>query len=158
MEERHMNDFPALLDAVQRGAAGQVAAILQRNPDLVNQRDAEGATALHFAAFHGHSEVAELLVKRGADINARDGKFKATPAGWAIESLREMGGLLGIELTDFAFALERADVVWVARFLKRFPALRTASDAEGRPFSELARQSGNAEIIGLFQQSDSSGE
>jgi ankyrin repeat protein len=153
-----MDDFPALLDAVQRGAAGEVAAIFQRNPELVRQRDAEGATALHYAAFYGYSDAARALIAAGADINARDGKFKATPAGWAIEYLREMGALLGIELSDFAFALERGDAVWVARFLKRFPPLRTASDAQGRPFRELALQSGNAEIVGLFQQGNSSGD
>jgi ankyrin repeat protein len=150
-----MDDFATLLDAVQRGAAGEVVAILERNPELVNQRDADGATALHFATFHGHCEVAELLVKRGADINARDGKFNATPAGWAIEYLREMGALLGIELADFAFALEQGDTIWLARFLKRFPAFRMASDAQGRPFRELAAASGSEEIIGLFGRKQS---
>jgi ankyrin repeat protein len=153
-----VDNFETLLDAVQRGAAVEVAAIIERNPKLVHEKDAEGATALHFAAFYGHSDVARALIAAGADVNARDGKFGATPAGWAIEYLRELGGLLGIELSDFAFALERGDAVWVARFLKRFPALRTASDAEGRPFRELALQSRNAEIIGLFQQRDSSGD
>jgi hypothetical protein len=37
-----------------------------------------------------------------------------------------MGGFLGIELSDLAHAIERGDTEWVARFLRRFPALRTA--------------------------------
>ena len=35
--------------------------------------------------------IVRLLVQQGADINARDTEFGATPAGWAIEYLREMG-------------------------------------------------------------------
>jgi ankyrin repeat protein len=146
-----MDDLPSLLDAVQRGTTAEVASVLDRNPELVHQKDAEGATALHYAAFYGHSDVARLLIDRGAEINARDGKFNATPAGWAIEYLRELGGLLGIELNDFAFALERGDVVWVRRFLARFPALRHARDVHGRGFAEIARLCGNPEIFLLFE-------
>jgi hypothetical protein len=90
------------------------------------------------------------LVSRGADINAADGEFGATPAGWAIEYLREMGGFLGIELNDFAHAIRRGEADWVARFLRRFPALREARDTQGKPFKQLAQESGNQEIANLF--------
>lgn len=151
-----MNELATLLDAVKRAAASDVAAILDRHPELINQKDHEGATALHYAAFHGHRDVVRTLVRAGADINARDGKFGATPAGWAIEYLRELGGFLGIELADFAFAIERGDTAWVGRLLARFPAFRHAVDAQGRAFTQLAAQSGNAEIIRVFQLSESS--
>ena len=94
--------------------------------------------------------MVQELVKRGADVNARDSKFGATPTGWAIEYLREVGGLLGIELEDFAHAIRRGEVEWVTRFLRRFPALRTASDSHGKPFQLIARESGNQEIANLF--------
>ena len=84
-----------------------------------------------------------------------DAQFNATPAGWAIEYLREMGGLLGIELGDFAYAIEKGDADWVARFLKRFPALRHACDMHGRPFSTLAQESQNPEIQTLFREPSS---
>jgi ankyrin repeat protein len=150
-----MDDFATLLDAVNRNAADEVSAILQRSPQLVHRRDAEGATALHYAAFNGTSDIARALIQHGADINARDGRFGATPAGWAIEYLRELGGFLGIELADFAFALERGDAFWVRRFLARFPAVRHARDLQGRSFEERARQSGNPEIVHLFEASQS---
>ena len=47
-----------------------------------------------------------LLVDRGADINRVDLQFGATPAGWVIEYLREMGAFLAIELDDLAYAIE----------------------------------------------------
>ena len=41
-------------------------------------------TALHEAAFHGHLEMAKLLLEKGASLSARDGYFAATPLQWAI--------------------------------------------------------------------------
>ena len=42
-----------------------------------------GETALHEAAMNGEREIAEILLAAGADPNARDIEFDATPAGWA---------------------------------------------------------------------------
>jgi len=145
-----MNDFEKLIEAAKRGSVADVRTIVHGRADLINQRDLIGATALHYAAFGGHRSVVQALVEKGAEINARDSEFGATPAGWAIEYLREMGGFLAIELDDLAYAIRRGDVDWVARFLQRFPALRRASDTEGRSFKLLAQESGNAEIMKLF--------
>jgi ankyrin repeat protein len=142
--------FEKLIEAAKSGNVADVTAIVQNHPELINQRDSLGATALHHAAFGGHRDVVRALVEQGAQINAPDSEFGATPAGWAIEYLREMGGLLTIELDDFAYAIEHGDAAWVARFLKRFPALREASDTRGRSFKRLAEQSGNPEIAKLF--------
>jgi len=145
-----MGELDRLMEAAKRGDVGEVTAVVREHARLVNERDEMGATALHHAAFGGHCDVAEVLVKHGADVNARDGKFGATPAGWAIEYLREMGGFLGIELADFEFAIQKGDVEWVRRWVERFPALREARDGEGRLLRELAREVGNEEILGLF--------
>ena len=121
-----MDDFERLLEAAKRGVLEEVEALVKDDTELVHGRDGSGATALHYAAFGGHCKVVEFLVQHGAEINAIDGEFGATPTGWAIEYLREMGGFLGIELADLAFAIERGDVDWVKRFLTRFPGLRNA--------------------------------
>ena len=145
-----MTDFEKLIEAAKRGELAEVIAIIGSHPELINHRDKSGAAALHYAAFGGHRSVVQELVKQGADINAADGQFGATPTGWAIEYLREMGGLLAIELDDLAHAIERGEVEWVTRFLRRFPALRAANDTQGAPFKLLAQQSGNQEIANLF--------
>jgi hypothetical protein len=145
-----MSEFEKLIDATKRGDLGRVDAILDSHAELINQRDSLGATALHYAAFGGHRSVVEQLVRRGAELNARDNQFGATPTGWAIEYLREMGGFLAIELEDLAHAIRRGEVEWVQRFLRRFPALRKANDIQGKPFKLLAEQSGNQEIMELF--------
>jgi len=145
-----MTDLDNLFEAAQRGDLEGVKRLLEKNSGLARESDGAGATALHFAALNGHRRIVELLVERGANVNGRDGQFGATPAGWAIEYLRELGGYLAIELDDLAYALQVGDARWVARFLARFPALRQASGRNGTPFSQLARESGNPEIARLF--------
>ena len=139
-----------LIEAAKQGDLERVKGILETDGRLANLSDEAGATPLHYAAIHGHRQIVQLLLERGADINSRDGRFGATPAGWAIEYLREMGGYLAIELDDLAYAIRLGDTRWVSRFLKRFPALRYARDTEGTPFQKLARESGNREITALF--------
>ena len=46
-------------------------------------------TALHQAAFHGHLDMARLLVDGGANISARDAGFAATPLQWALVAGQE---------------------------------------------------------------------
>jgi PhnB protein len=145
-----MSDLAKLIEAVNQGELERVRAVLDANGELVNQRDESGATPLHYATLNGYREITRLLIERGADINSADRQFGATPAGWAIEYLRELGGYLAIELNDLAYAIELGDVRWVTRFLERFPALRQASDTNGRPFQQLARESGNREVARLF--------
>jgi ankyrin repeat protein len=143
-----------LMAAVKRGDLDGVKGILDADHRLANLRDATGATPLHYAAMNGHRRIVELLVERGADINSTDGNFGATPAGWAIEYLREMGGLLAVELDDLAYAIQVGDARWVGRLLNRFPSLRNAKDTQGTPFQNLARESGNQEIASLFGVKD----
>ena len=146
-----MSDLTALINAVQHGDIKEARTILDDNAGLVHQRDESGATALHYATFSGNREIVQLLLDKGAEINKTDNQFGATPTGWAIEYLRERGGYLAIELNDLAYAIECGDVLWVTRFLKRFPALRQGVDIKGKPFRQLAEESGNPEITALFR-------
>jgi ankyrin repeat protein len=146
-----MSDLENMIEAVKQGDRESVRALLESDYRLANQRDESGATPLHNATLAGHRQIVQLLLERGADINSTDSRFGATPAGWAIEYLREMGGYLAIELDDLAYAVQFGESRWVARFLKRFPSLRQANDTNGTPFRRLARESGNPEILGLFE-------
>ena len=149
-----MSDLENMIEAVKQGDLKRVRAILESDDRLASQRDESGATPLHYAALNGHRQIVHLLLERGADINSADRQFGATPAGWAIEYLREKGAYLAIELDDLAYAIQLGDTRWVARFLKRFPSLRQASDTNGTPFQRLARESGNGKIAELFGLED----
>ena len=146
-----MSNLDKLIKAIKLRDVNQVRTILDEDGELVRAYDETGATALHYATFDGLREIVQLLLDRGAEINSRDSQFGATPTGWAIEYLRERGGYLAIELTDLAYAIELGDVRWVARFLERFPTLRQGRDPSGKPFRQLAEESGNREVMALFR-------
>jgi len=145
-----MSELDNLIAAAKQGNLERVNAILEADGSFVNQKDESGATPIHYAAIHGHNQIVRLLVQKGADVNSTDSRYGATPAGWAIEYLRDLGGHLAIELDDLAYAIQLRDTRWVARFLRRFPSLRQARDTKGTPFERLARESGDPEIAKLF--------
>ena len=84
-----MSDIENMIEAVKQGDRERVRAILESDDRLANRRDESGATPLHYATLNGHRQIVQLLLERGADINGTDSQFGATPAGWAIEYLRE---------------------------------------------------------------------
>ena len=141
---------PEFFEAVRARNHNRVREILQQHPGSVAARDEDGVTALHYATESGDREIVRLLLDAGADVNARDLQFHATPAGWAIEYLRQSGALLGIEIEDAAHAIATGDERWVERFLTRFPGLRDAVDRTGTPLSVLAQNCGNRNIARLF--------
>lgn len=140
-----------LFSAIKEGGIEAVVQIVESDSSLVTKRDREGATALHYAALNGHKEIVEYLLSKGGQINSPDSKFGATPMGWAIEYLREAGGLLTIEIQDLEFAIERNDVELARRFLERFPALKSAINAKGVSLMDLASSKGNSEMVNLFE-------
>ncbi len=46
----------------------------------MNEKNDGGFTPLHAAALNGHKEIAELLIEKGADLNAKDGIGSKTTA------------------------------------------------------------------------------
>src|ERR1051326_8634092 len=93
-----MSSAVELFEAVNRGDVETVRPMLVANRDLINERDESGATLLDHAAFNGNRQIVQFLIQRGAAINSIDSRFGATPTGWAIEYLRELGGYLATDL------------------------------------------------------------
>jgi uncharacterized protein len=61
----------SLFEASALGLVERVQERLADEPGLVNAYSHDGWTPLHLASFFGHGEVANLLLARGADVNAR---------------------------------------------------------------------------------------
>lgn len=88
-------DIENFCKAAQDGDRDKVREYLdQYGAAIINQRDRINARAITWAAFAGHIEVVELLLERGADINA--GGTDDKPAlTWAAETgRREVAKLL----------------------------------------------------------------
>jgi len=69
-------------DAARHGDLAKVTALLKDNPAIVNQKDADGGTPLHYATANGYKDIAVLLVNNKADVTARD-RLNQTPLHYA---------------------------------------------------------------------------
>jgi ankyrin repeat protein len=83
--------FGTLIVRAAAASSGATVAKLIQVGASVNVQDGEstsvdqtsGYTSLHAAAFHGNEAAVRVLLKHGADINAREEKYGSPPAGWA---------------------------------------------------------------------------
>ncbi len=62
------------VEAVRKNDRPGLAALLEKNPSLAKERDADGNTPLHWAARAAavDLDMVRLLLDKGADVNARD--------------------------------------------------------------------------------------
>ena len=121
-----------LLTMLTRYRAGLSVVNVEDSPDTAVD-GASRYTPLHSAAFHGNRAAVDVLLRHGADVRVRDGKYRATPAGWADyaghHEVRDRILEAGIDMFD-AIDFDRADKV--AEILDRDPA------ALARPFKAYA--------------------
>lgn len=62
---------PEIHRSAADGRADSVKQSVESDPKLVRTTDASGYTPLHYAATGGHTDVIEVLLDAGADVNAR---------------------------------------------------------------------------------------
>jgi hypothetical protein len=87
-------------DVIKKGDLEQVEALLKDNPDLVCSKDNNDWTPLHLAVVKGRKDVADLLLVKGADVNAKNNKGE-TPLCYAADSGRkEVAELLIVNKAD----------------------------------------------------------
>ncbi len=153
-------------DAAKQGDLAKVKSLLARDPVAISSKDASGNTPLHEAVFTSHTDVAEFLLSKGADVNARENNG-ATPL-----ILAAMGGkveidgqgplvalllahkadinaksLNGMTALHVAALLGKADVVKV---LLANGADTHAEDQKGNTPSDYAAQQGRREALKLL--------
>src|SRR5262245_30913488 len=70
-------DRPSLIDAAKNTDRGTLRLLVQQGTN-VNQTEADGTTALHWASYRDDLESAEILIRAGAKVNAAN-DLGATP-------------------------------------------------------------------------------
>ena len=81
-------DRRLLAHAARNNQLGAVQTMLELGFPL-DGTSQHGATALHWAAYHGNAAMTKLLLARGSALEARDAAFNGPPLGWAIHGSRE---------------------------------------------------------------------
>ena len=71
--------------AASKGHTGVVAALIAARADIINDKENNGLTALHCAAYSRHADIVEELIVAGADVNAK-GPYGKTALDFAIEN------------------------------------------------------------------------
>ena len=117
-------DLPGRLTARDRAVIHQAAA--ERDTAALSlmlelgfghdARDESGEVPLHTAAYRGNADGVRLLLAAGAEVDARDGRFEATPLAFATVGSGERDGEPGDWITTVRLLLEagasRRDV-WI---------------------------------------------
>ncbi|MEZ4425141.1 MAG: ankyrin repeat domain-containing protein [Gemmatimonadota bacterium] len=81
----------ALLMAAWYDQRPTLAVLLDAGVDPSQRAADDGRTALHLAAYEGHAALVELLLARGAEIDALDGRYGTPPLVWALHAWLEEG-------------------------------------------------------------------
>ena len=119
--------------AARLGMPDKLAALIEAEPALVNARGGDGQTPLHFASTVG---IAEYLLERGADIDARDIDHESTPAQYMVAKRPEIARYLvgrGCK-TDILMAAALGDLELIRRHLDAdFESIRTRVSDEYFP-------------------------
>jgi uncharacterized protein len=146
------------LDVFEAAAFGDVdrlTVLLEEDPPQVTSYSSDGFTALHFAAFFGRFEAAELLIERGAEVDAFGrGWMTGTAMHSAVSRLHadvvrillEAGANPNVRQsagwTPLHAAAANGDLTSVDLLLDADADL-TATNDEGRSVSDLATESGD---------------
>jgi len=153
-----------IFEAAATGKINNILRLLARDPQLVNAYAADGFQPLGLAAYFGHFEAAEYLVKAGAPVNssARN-DLKATPlqsaaaAGHvkivemlikhrADPNVQEQGGY-----TPLHAAAQNGDQATIRALLYGGADLTMRSE-DGKTPLDLALEAGHEESAKLLQE------
>ena len=153
-----------IFEAAATGKINNILRTLARDPQLVNAYAEDGFQPLGLAAFFGHLESAEYLVKAGAPVNSPSrNPLKATPlqsaaaAGHtrvvamllknrAEPNVQEQGGY-----TPLHAAAQNGDQATIRALLQGGADLTIRAD-DGKTPLDLALEAGHGEAAKLLQE------
>ena len=142
-----------LIEAIQKGDTQQVRDLISKGAK-VNFRTEFGDTPLHLAE---KKEIAEILIRAGADINARNNEFGMTPlfnTGVDISKLlidrgADVNAKAKKGMTPLAWAVYWDDIGKIKLLLSRGAAVNVKDD-DGKSPLHIAGNWGKLEIASLL--------
>ncbi len=156
-----------VLDVFTAAAIGRTDAVLSeldRDPALIGAHSTDGWTPLHLAAFFGRRDLAESLIERGAEVDARStNAMKNTPLHAATAGKK--AELVKLLLEEGANANARQEGGWtplhgaaqngdreiIEMLLAHDADLKARADNNQGPL-DLALQKGHEDVAAMLQQ------
>jgi ankyrin repeat protein len=120
--------------------AERVSTVLIEGDAELEKTSIYGSRALHWAAWMGASETVKLLIAHGAQIEAKDSEFSATPLFWAVHGY----GPNGPE--------KKKDQVGAARMLIDAGANARTANKQGLSALELANSCNSKDMYVLLKR------
>jgi ankyrin repeat protein len=117
-----------LIQAASTGNVNDVKFHLRSDPKTLNQSNEGGMYPIHMAALKGHSQVLQILLQAGANVNTPNTKVQSTPLIYAAT----------------------AGHVEAARILLDAKANVNATDSGGRPPLMWAATNGQVSVVKLL--------
>lgn len=156
-----------VFDLIRKGDVPAVKALVEKSPQLVDARDGDGDTPLHYAAHGGNVELINYFIDKGAKLEIQDARHK-TPLHLAamydrkdaVAVLLKLGAVLetrdDYERTALILcARERGQAV-TGRVLVEAGADLNALDKFGDGALSLAAWRGKAEFVDLLLEKGAS--
>ena len=133
-----------LFDAAKSGDIEKVRALLAEDDRLAN---AEGfirtslwgsdAKALHVAVMHGRKDIVDLLLAHGADINARDDKYRFNALIHAIDLADFMPEYAELGMVEFLLERGAEMDVWACAWLGNMEGVKERLDQNPALVNEI---------------------
>ena len=149
-----------LADAAERLDRTRVRALLKQRAD-VNVPQADGMTALHWAAYHDDLQIVELLVRAGANVNAAS-RYGVTPLSLActngnaamvellLEARADANAALPGGETPLMTASRAGSLAAVRALLAAGAAVHAKDDRRGQDALMWAAAEGHAPVVGAL--------
>lgn len=151
-----------ILEATAAGKADKVSEVLERDPNAAKSWSPDGFTALHFAAFFNHPEIARALIRHGADVSAvAKNPMKVMPlhsaaaahSGEIVRLLVENGAPPNVPQEGGWVPLHEAAQIGdkeMVKVLLEYGADPQLRSNDGRTAAEMAKAKGHEEIVKLL--------
>ena len=150
-------------EAASLGKMSQLIGSLARKPELVNAYSEDGSQPLGLAAHFGRKEVAEYLLKAGAEVNSKSRNgFELTALQSAVamghleitQLLLDVGASPNVQdqagLTPLHVAAQKGDVI-ITHSLLFGGANLEAVTKENKTALDLANEAGHEDVIELLK-------
>jgi uncharacterized protein len=152
-----------LYEAASLNRTHRTAELLDATPDLLNSLSTDGFTSLHLASYYGAPDVVQLLLQRGADVNAVTKNFlenmpiHAAAAGRRLAicemlldhaadvNAKQHGGFTALHAPA-----QNGDREMVELFLSRGADPSMPTD-EGKTPADIAAEQGNIELAAMLR-------